>query len=210
MIVMSMTLGQTNNSGKARILGTVLGSVLALAAWFMFAINPHFLAIFGWIVSLPCFWIILTWKQATFGRFILLTYNLSVLYAYSLAMADGDGDGDDDEGGVNPIITEIVRKLSVYSVVRGLLLKPLCSSSFCGRDRWRSLGVVHQSCDLAEKCEESAQEWVECVVVQDGTNLAAGSFDEPYRVSWVPRREGRYWADFQRQGREREKVHEHL
>ena len=115
MIVFSMTLGQTNNSGKARVLGTVLGSVLALTAWFMCATNPYFLAIFGWAVSLPCFWIILTWKQATFGRFILLTYNLSVLYAYSLAMADGDGD-DDDEGGDNPIITEIVRKLPVYVV----------------------------------------------------------------------------------------------
>jgi hypothetical protein len=40
------------------------------------------------------------------GRFILLTYNLSALYAYSLSVKDGDD--DDDEGGVSPEIWEIV------------------------------------------------------------------------------------------------------
>ncbi|KAG0633708.1 Fusaric acid resistance protein-like-domain-containing protein [Tuber brumale] len=109
MIVISMTLGQTNNSGKARLLGTLLGSILALFAWFVFSTNPYTLSLFGWAVSVPCFWIILTWKQATFGRFILLTYNLSVLYAYSLATSSaGGGDDDDDEGGTSPIITDIV------------------------------------------------------------------------------------------------------
>lgn len=108
MIVMSMTLGQTNNSGIMRFLGTVVGAGLAILAWVAIGVNPYYLSAFGWMVSLPCFWIILNWKQATFGRFILLTYNLSVLYAYSLAMADGDNDDDEDEGGIDPIITEIV------------------------------------------------------------------------------------------------------
>ncbi|RPA99882.1 hypothetical protein L873DRAFT_1682405 [Choiromyces venosus 120613-1] len=121
MIVMSMTLGQTNNSGKARVLGTLLGSVLALFAWFVFSTNPYTLSLFGWAVSIPCFWIILTWKQATFGRFILLTYNLSVLYAYSLATSSAEGgDDDDDEGGTNPIITDIVLHRSV-AVTAGVL-----------------------------------------------------------------------------------------
>jgi hypothetical protein len=40
------------------------------------------------------------------GRFILLTYNLSALYAYSLSVKDDDD--DDDEGGVSPEIWEIV------------------------------------------------------------------------------------------------------
>jgi hypothetical protein len=106
MIIMSMTLGQTNSSGKARVIGTLIGALLALFAWIAFPENPYALSIFGWLVSLPCFWIILNWKQATFGRFILLTYNLSALYAYSISMADNDD--DDDEGGVNPIISEIV------------------------------------------------------------------------------------------------------
>lgn len=39
------------------------------------------------------------------GRFIMLTYNLSALYAYSLSVKDVDG--DDDEGGIDPIISEI-------------------------------------------------------------------------------------------------------
>lgn len=40
------------------------------------------------------------------GRFILLTYNLSALYAYSLSVKDDDD--DDDEGGISPEIWEIV------------------------------------------------------------------------------------------------------
>ncbi|KAF8254118.1 hypothetical protein K440DRAFT_648719 [Wilcoxina mikolae CBS 423.85] len=107
MIIMSMTLGQTNNSGEARVVGTMIGAVLALIAWIAFPENPYALSLLGWLVSMPCFWIILNWKQATLGRFILLTYNLSALYAYSISMTD-DNEDDDDEGGVNPIITEIV------------------------------------------------------------------------------------------------------
>jgi hypothetical protein len=106
MVVLSMTLGQTNSSGQARVLGTMIGAFLALFAWIVFPGNPYALSLFGWLVSLPCCWIILNWKQATFGRFILLTYNLSALYSYSLSVRDNDD--DDDEGGVNPIITEIV------------------------------------------------------------------------------------------------------
>jgi hypothetical protein len=40
------------------------------------------------------------------GRFIMLTYNLSALYAYSLSVRDEDD--DDDEGGISPEIWEIV------------------------------------------------------------------------------------------------------
>jgi hypothetical protein len=39
------------------------------------------------------------------GRFIMLTYNLSVLYGYSLAQKEANN--DEDEGGVNPIMSEI-------------------------------------------------------------------------------------------------------
>ena len=39
------------------------------------------------------------------GRFIMLTYNLSALYAYSLSVRDEED--DDDEGGISPEIWEI-------------------------------------------------------------------------------------------------------
>ncbi|KAI5776623.1 Fusaric acid resistance protein-like-domain-containing protein [Geopyxis carbonaria] len=106
MIIMSMTLGQTNNSGEARVLGNLVGALLALVSWILFEKDPYALSVFGWIVCIPCFWIILNWKQATFGRFVLLTYNLSALYAYSLSAKDDDD--DDDEGGIDPLIAEIV------------------------------------------------------------------------------------------------------
>lgn len=117
MVIMSMTLGQTNNSGAYRVLGTFVGAALAVFAWYAFPENPYALSVFGWLVSIPCFQIILNWKQATFGRFILLTYNISALYAYSLSMKDDDDGEDDDEGGVSPIITEIVLHRTVAVTV---------------------------------------------------------------------------------------------
>ncbi|KAF8422669.1 Fusaric acid resistance protein-like-domain-containing protein [Tirmania nivea] len=115
MIVMSMTIGQTNSSGLLRVLGTIIGAALAVLAWIIFPMNPYALSLFGCIIAMPCFHIILNWKQNTFGRFIILTYNLSCLYAYSLSAKDNDH--DDDEGGKNPSITEIAFHRFVSVVV---------------------------------------------------------------------------------------------
>lgn len=49
---------------------------------------------------------------------VLLTYNLTALYAYSLSVRDDDH--DDDEGGVNPSITEIALH-RVVAVLSGCL-----------------------------------------------------------------------------------------
>ncbi|KKK25597.1 hypothetical protein ARAM_005106 [Aspergillus rambellii] len=76
MLVCSMTIGSSNTTGYARFLGTSLGASCAILSW-----------------------------QGPMGRFIMLTYNLSVLYAYSLTQKDGKD--DQDEGGDKPIITEI-------------------------------------------------------------------------------------------------------
>lgn len=105
MLVCSMTIGASNTTGWARFIGTFIGAVIACVVWVICAGNPYALAFCGWIVSLPCFYIIIAKDNGPFGRFIMLTYNLSCLYAYSLSVKDSDH--DDDEGGVRPIITEI-------------------------------------------------------------------------------------------------------
>lgn len=56
-------------------------------------------------MSLWTAYIILAQGKGPMGRFIMLTYNLSALYAYSLSVKEVDG--DEDEGGIDPIITEI-------------------------------------------------------------------------------------------------------
>jgi hypothetical protein len=76
------------------------------------------LGFFGWLVSLLCFYIIVGKGKGPMGRFILLTYNLSALYAYSLSVKDDDD--DDDEGGVSPEIWEIVLH-RVVAVMMGCL-----------------------------------------------------------------------------------------
>ncbi|KAL1627260.1 hypothetical protein SLS56_006393 [Neofusicoccum ribis] len=105
MLVCSMTIGASNTTGYQRFSGTCLGAVFAITAWIAAHENPYLLAFFGWLVSLFCFYIIVGKGKGPMGRFILLTYNLSALYAYSLSVQDADD--DDDEGGVSPEIWEI-------------------------------------------------------------------------------------------------------
>lgn len=105
MLVCAMTLGASNTTGYARFLGTCIGAVCAIAAWTASDGNPYLLAFFGWIMSLWTAYIIVAQGKGPMGRFIMLTYNLSALYAYSLSVKDVDD--DDDEGGIDPIISEI-------------------------------------------------------------------------------------------------------
>lgn len=80
--------------------------MFAIASWIAADDHAFVLGFFGWLVSLFCFYIIVGKGKGPMGRFILLTYNLSALYAYSLSVKDDDE--DDDEGGVSPEIWEIV------------------------------------------------------------------------------------------------------
>ncbi|KAH7390670.1 Fusaric acid resistance protein-like-domain-containing protein [Pyrenochaeta sp. MPI-SDFR-AT-0127] len=106
MLVCSMTIGASNTTGFQRFAGTCLGAIFAIAAWIAADEHAFVLGFFGWLVSLFCFYIIVGKGKGPMGRFILLTYNLSALYAYSLSAKDDDD--DDDEGGISPEIWEIV------------------------------------------------------------------------------------------------------
>ena len=105
MLVCAMTLGASNTTGYARFLGTCIGAVCAIVTWTISDGNAYLLALFGWIMSLWTAYIIVAKGRGPMGRFIMLTYNLSALYAYSLSVKEADG--DEDEGGIDPIITEI-------------------------------------------------------------------------------------------------------
>ena len=106
MLVCSMTIGASNTTGYARFVGTCLGAVCAILAWYITGGNVFGLAFFGWLMATWTAWITIVRGNGPMGRFIMLTYNLSVLYAYSIAQREADG--DQDEGGQQPIITEIV------------------------------------------------------------------------------------------------------
>jgi predicted ATP-grasp superfamily ATP-dependent carboligase len=118
MLVASMTIGASNTTGLQRFVGTCIGATLAVFAWIISNANPIALGFFGWLVSLVCFSIILVLGKGPMGRFILLTYNLSALYAFSLTMKEGEN--DDDEGGISPEIWDIVLH-RVVSVLTGCL-----------------------------------------------------------------------------------------
>ncbi|KAL8721282.1 MAG: hypothetical protein Q9225_001986 [Loekoesia sp. 1 TL-2023] len=118
MLVCSMTIGASNTTGYARFLGTCLGAICAVVAWVVSRGNPFVLAACGWFMSFWTAYIIVAQGKGPMGRFIMLTYNLSALYAYSLSVKDLDNDGD--EGGISPIISEIAFH-RVVAVLSGCL-----------------------------------------------------------------------------------------
>ncbi|KAL4998115.1 transcriptional regulator of RNA polII, SAGA, subunit-domain-containing protein [Aspergillus recurvatus] len=115
MLVCSMTIGSSNTTGYARFLGTCLGAVCAIFSWYVTNGNAFGLAFLGLVMATWTSYIIIVKRQGPMGRFIMLTYNLSVLYAYSLTQQEGQN--DQDEGGDSPIITEIAlhRVVAVFS-----------------------------------------------------------------------------------------------
>ncbi|KAB8263752.1 transcriptional regulator of RNA polII, SAGA, subunit-domain-containing protein [Aspergillus pseudonomiae] len=105
MLVCSMTIGASNTTGYARFLGTCLGALCAVVSWYVTGGNMYGLASLGLFMATWTSYLIIVKGQGPMGRFIMLTYNLSVLYAYSLSQKEGND--DQDEGGESPIITEI-------------------------------------------------------------------------------------------------------
>lgn len=118
MLVCSMTIGASNTTGYSRFVGTCIGGICALVIWEISNDNPYALAFFGWLMSLWTAYIIVGKGKGPMGRYIMLTYNLSVLYAYSLSVRDDED--DDDEGGTHPVISEIVLH-RVVAVITGCI-----------------------------------------------------------------------------------------
>ncbi|KAH6649715.1 Fusaric acid resistance protein-like-domain-containing protein [Chaetomium tenue] len=106
MIVCSMTVGAANTTGWARFLGTLIGITTAGLNWEVSQQNPLALIPLGSLVAFWSFYVIIARGNAPMGRITLLAYNVSTLYAYSLSQKVDDD--DDDEGGVDPIIKEIL------------------------------------------------------------------------------------------------------
>jgi hypothetical protein len=118
MLVCSMTIGSSNTTGYARFLGTCLGAFCAIASWYVTDGNVFGLASLGLFMATWTSYLIIVKGQGPMGRFIMLTYNLSVLYAYSLSQKEGND--DQDEGGDSPIITDIALH-RVASVLSGCI-----------------------------------------------------------------------------------------
>ena len=121
MLVCSMTIGASNTTGFARAWGTVLGAVCAVVAWLLSQGNVFLMAFFGWIMALGGFYIIVGQGKGPLGRFILLSYNLTALYAYSLSVRDDEEWDKDEEGkGNDPLIGDIAVH-RVVAVLAGCL-----------------------------------------------------------------------------------------
>ncbi|BFZ58388.1 hypothetical protein PYCC9005_005450 [Savitreella phatthalungensis] len=117
-IVLNTSVGATYSAAWWRVVGSFLGTLLALGAWTLARGHSPVLIVIGALVATVCLPLILnpTIFNAPFGRFILLSYNLTALYAYTLSIS-----GDDvDEGGKDPRIAVIAIHRTV-SVTLGCL-----------------------------------------------------------------------------------------
>jgi hypothetical protein len=83
MVVMTPTLGQTNQVAIYRIFSTILGCFVAATLYLLFPDNTYVLIFSTWLFSIPNFWIILHHKHGKFGQFTLLAYNLVMLNMYN-------------------------------------------------------------------------------------------------------------------------------
>lgn len=120
MLVCSMTIGASNTTGYSRVLGTCFGAGLAVVAWEISQENPVVLGFFGFCMACWTGYIILGKGKGPMGRFIMLTYNLSALYAYSLSARDDDDGGDEEDPSKNPMIIPIAGH-RVVAVISGCL-----------------------------------------------------------------------------------------
>ncbi|PLW46714.1 hypothetical protein PCASD_03661 [Puccinia coronata f. sp. avenae] len=89
MIVVASTLGQTNFLVITRMVGTLIGSGVAILAQYAFWQDPVVLPLIGFAFSVPCFWLIVSQPpHASTGRFLLLSYNLICLYTFNVRDKD--------------------------------------------------------------------------------------------------------------------------
>ncbi|CUM67837.1 uncharacterized protein PRCAT00005545001 [Priceomyces carsonii] len=151
--MMNKSVGGTSMTVKWRIIGTTFGACTAVVIWVLTGGNGIALALTGLFISSFSFYIILFWKQNNaFGRFILLTYNLTALYSYSMTQQDSE---DGQEGGDNPVIGEIAfhRFISVSVGIIWALIMASCFLPNSARVRlknaltvlWLRLGVIWNS-----------------------------------------------------------------
>ncbi|KAK9319832.1 Fusaric acid resistance protein-like-domain-containing protein [Lipomyces orientalis] len=144
VIVMNISIGSSLSAAFYRILGTVIGTLSAYVTWQLFPSNNIALPIVGFFMAFFCFHMILTGRPNTvFGRFILLTFNLTALYSYSLSR--GDDEGDDDEGGSHPMIGEIAwhRLIAVIAgVLWGVIITLYVWPNSARAELKRKLGIL--------------------------------------------------------------------
>ncbi|KAJ5565506.1 hypothetical protein N7513_001748 [Penicillium frequentans] len=114
MLVCSMTIGASNTTGYDRILGTCLGALCSIVAWYITRGIALWLAMVGFFMAIGPFYMIIVKGKGPMGRFILLTYNLSVLYAFSYSQINAS---EQDDGAEHLDIIEISlhRVISVTS-----------------------------------------------------------------------------------------------
>lgn len=91
MVVMSPTVGITKTMAVGRLVGTFVGASVAILLYSNYSRQPLLLAFLGALFSIWPFYIILAIpSRAASGRFVLLTFNLTCLYAYNLREEETD------------------------------------------------------------------------------------------------------------------------
>ncbi|ODV88299.1 hypothetical protein CANARDRAFT_216679 [[Candida] arabinofermentans NRRL YB-2248] len=156
-IIMNKSVGGTYMTFKWRFFGTFIGAMAGYLTWVLFYPNRFMMALCGFLFALPCFHIILTWTYINgYGRFILLAYNLTILYSYTRSIGKSP---DTIEGGNDPMVFQIglhrfvgVSLGSLWALIVTMTLFPCSARSRIRRGLsilWLRMGIVWHSGPLS-------------------------------------------------------------
>lgn len=157
VIIMNKSVGGTVNTVPIRIFGTFLGALLAFCCWSLFPENNIVLPLLGALLSFWCFWIILNWSAHNpFGRFILLTFNLTVLYSYSISVQDDDDDDDGNDDLIQLIVRDVAFHRFVmvcFGVIWALLISTFVLPNSARRKLKRGMSILWMQMGLVWKAD---------------------------------------------------------
>lgn len=111
-----MTVGASQTLGWSRFYGTLIGGAVSVLVWFITNQNPVGLAVCTFIVAMVSFYYAIAKNEGPMARFILLTYNLSVLYSFALTI-----DGTDLNQGEGHGAKATIFQITYHRVVAILL-----------------------------------------------------------------------------------------
>ncbi|KAK9767548.1 hypothetical protein K7432_002563 [Basidiobolus ranarum] len=90
-LVMNQTIGSTVSVGIYRIIGTILGGLWGYLCWLASQGNPYIIAVFTYIIGIPCWYFFITRPYTKVPLVSLTTYMIVLFSTYNSVVVDKRG-----------------------------------------------------------------------------------------------------------------------
>ncbi|ORY05999.1 hypothetical protein K493DRAFT_310796 [Basidiobolus meristosporus CBS 931.73] len=82
-LVMNQTIGSTVSVGIYRIIGTILGGLWGYLSWLASQGNPYIIAVFTYVIAIPCWYYFITKPHTKVPLVSLITYMIVIFGTYN-------------------------------------------------------------------------------------------------------------------------------